>query len=122
MKGYIMINYLLKQLNNDQYYLICMDYNSILNYLDEVENEPLLQSNTGELIIDQLLVAGNGKNRFLTCQFSCGEIMLDTARNISISDSYRRISSEFFKQNIDLLRYSILTESQVESIRQGQDV
>lgn len=74
------MNYYLKQLNTDQYYLVCMDYNSILNYLDEIENDPLIISNEGELIIDQLLVTGTGKNRFLTCQFSYGKIRLTTAK------------------------------------------
>jgi len=117
-----MTNYLLKQLNDYQCYLICMDYNSIRYYLDDIANEPLIQSNAGDLIIDQLLVAGNGKNRFFTCQFSYGEIKLDTAKNIKSNDTYRRISSELLKQNIDLLKYSILTDNQVESIRHGQVV
>jgi len=117
-----MINYLLKQLNNDQYYLICMDYRSILNYLDEVENETLIQSNEGELIIDQLLVAGNGKNRFLTCQFSHGNIKLDTAKNVNGTVVFRRISSELFNKNLEAIKYSILTDSQLELIRQGHIV
>lgn len=114
-----MMNYYLKQLNSDQYYLICMDYNSVLNYLDEVENEPLIQSNKGDLIIDQLLVAGIGKNRFLTCQFSHGEIKLDTAKNVDGTDSFRLLSSEILNQHSTALKYSILTDSQLELIRQG---
>lgn len=115
-----MVNYLIKQLDIDQYYLICMDYNGILNYLDEVENEPLIRSNTGNLIIDQLLVAGNGKNRFLACGFSHGEIKLDTTKNVNVTDTLKRISSELLQQNLDALKYSILTDSQLELIRQGQ--
>jgi hypothetical protein len=115
-----MVNYLIKQLDIDQYYLICMDYNSILNYLDEVENEPLIRSNTGNLIIDQLLVAGNGKNRFLACVFSHGEIKLDTTKNVDVTDTLKRISSELLHQNLGALKYSVLTDSQLELIRQGQ--
>jgi len=122
MKEWIMVNYLLKQLNNGRYYLICIDPDSILNYLDELRQEPLLRSNAGELIVDQLLVTGNGRNRFLACQFSCGEIMLHTAKKIDSEDFYRRISVEALQQNINLLDYSILTEDQVEAIRQGQIV
>ena len=117
---YFMINYYLQQLNDGQYYLVCMDYNSILNYLDEVENESLIQSNEGNLIVDQLLVSGNGKNRFLACQFSYGKIILNTAKNIDSTDIFKRTSSELLNQNLDTLKYSILTDSQLELLRQGQ--
>jgi hypothetical protein len=115
-----MFNYLIRQLYTDQYYLICMDYNSILNYLDMVENEPLIQSNSGDLTIDQLLVAGNGKNRFLTCQFSYGKLKLDTAQNVDVTDTVKRISSELLSKNYEALKYSILTNNQLDLIRQGQ--
>ena len=115
-----MINYLIRKLNVDQYYLVCMDYNSVLNYLDKVEKEPLIRSNAGNLIIDQLLVAGNGKNRFLSCQFSHGEIKLDTAKNVDATDAFKRISSELLNKNLEALKYSILTDNQLDLIRQGQ--
>lgn len=117
-----MSNYFIKQLNNRQYYLVCMDYQSVLNYLSDIEDEYLIQSNSGELIIDQLLVAGNGKNRFLSCQFSHGEIKLDTAKNITATDKFKSISSEVLAQNMELLKYSILSDNQLELIRQGYAV
>ena len=115
-----MINYYLKQLNKDQYYLICMDYNNILSYLDEIEKEALIKNNQGELIIDQLLVVGNGRNRFITCQFSYGKIKLNTAKNIDGSDVFKCISLEIFRKYFDQLKYSILTDSQLEQINLGQ--
>jgi len=117
-----MNNYFVKQLNKDQYYLICMNYYGILNYIDEIEKEALIQFNEGNIVIDQLLVAGNGKNRFITCQFSYGKIKLDTAIYVSDTDEFRRISSEFFSQHLDTLKYSILTDSQIELLRQKQVV
>lgn len=99
-----------------------MDYQSVLNYLSDVEDERLIQSNSGELIIDQLLVAGNGKNRFLSCQFSHGEINLNTAKNIAATDNFKSISSKVLAQNIDRLKYSILSDNQLELIRQGHVV
>lgn len=99
-----------------------MDYTSILNYLDLVENEPLIQANAGQLIIDQLLVAGNGKTRFLTCQFANGEVKLGTAKNIEGTEAFKQISSDLFRQNPDALRYSILTDSQLDLIKQGYSI
>ena len=102
MKGWIMVNYLLKQLNNGQYYLICIDSDSILNYLDELRQEPLLRSNAGELIVDQLLVTGNGRIVFWPSVL-LRKTMLHTAKNISSKDFFRRISVEALQQNINLL-------------------
>lgn len=99
-----------------------MDYNSILNYLDEIESEHLVGSHEGELIIDQLLVAGNGKNRFISCKFSCGKIELETAKNIEGLFEYKKITTEFLKQYYTNLKYSILTDSQLKMIREGHVV
>ncbi len=115
-----MIHYVFKQLNSNQYYLVCMDYNSILNYLDEIESEYLIESNEGELIIDQLLVAGNGRNRFISCLFSYGKIELGSAKNIEGSYEYKRLTTELLKQYYNDLKYSILTDNQLKMIREGQ--
>lgn len=111
--------YVVKQLNSNQIYLICMDYDSILNYIDEIEDESLLKSNSGEIIIDQLLVAGNGKNRFISCQFNYGKIELGTAKNIEGIYDYRRITVELLKEYQNELKYSILTDSQLRQIHEG---
>ena len=117
-----MEKYLIRKLDENQYFLVCMDYNSVLNYLDVIENEPFIQNNQGDLVVDQLLVAGNGKNRFLICQFSYGEIILETAKNIDVPDTLRRNTSELLNQHFEALKYSILTKHQLDMIRQGQMV
>jgi hypothetical protein len=117
-----MNNYYIRQLSNDQYYLLGMDYNSILNYIHELEDESLIQLNSGELIIDQLLVAGNGKNRFISCIFSHGKIDLSTAKNIYGTKEYKTLSSHILKEHYKELQYSILTNSQLNLIREGQVV
>lgn len=117
-----MKKYLIRQLSNNEYYLLCMDYTSILNYLDLIENEPLVRSNAGQLIIDQLLVSGNGKTRFLICQFANGKVKLGTAKNVEGTEAFKQISSELFRQNLDALRFSILTDSQLNLIKQGYNI
>jgi hypothetical protein len=117
-----MKNYILNQLNTNQYFLINLDYNSILNYLDEIESEYLIESNKGELIVDQLLVAGNGKNRFISCQFSYGKIELGSAKNIEGTYEYKRITTELLKRHHNDLKYSILTDSQLKMIQEGHVV
>ena len=112
-------DYLIRQLNSRQFYLLCLDENGILYNLDEIENEDLILFNEGELIIDQLLVAGNGRNRFLSCRFANGELELGSAKNIEPSDGIRRISSKLLLKNIDLLDSSILTDAQLDLLRHG---
>lgn len=114
-----MNNYVFRQLNKDLYYIICLDCNSILNYLDEVENEYCIEFNEGMIIIDQLLVTGNGKNRFISCQFSHGKIELGTAQNIEGSYEYKKIATELLVQFYNELKYSILTDSQWRMIQEG---
>lgn len=114
-----MNRYGFKQLNPDEFYLVCMDYNSILNYIDEIENESIICSQEGILIIDQLLVAGDGKNRFISCQFSFGKIDLASARNIEAKLEFKKLTIEFLQSNFSSLRYSILSENQLNMIREG---
>jgi hypothetical protein len=99
-----------------------MDYESILNYLDEIENEFLITSNEGQLIIDQLLVTGNSKNRFISCQFSYGKIELKSALNIDAKKEFKEITSEILKQYFSILKYSILTDNQLLLIREGHAI
>lgn len=117
-----MMNYLIEQLKQDQFYILCMDYSSILGFLDEVENEEMIRATSGNLVVDQLLIAGDGRNRFLSCKFISGKVLLETAENITGTDEYRGIASRLLSQRIDLLKYSTLTETQLESIRQKQAV
>lgn len=92
------MKYLIKRLDQNRYYLLCMDYESILNYLDDIEKENLIKANAGDLIIDQLLVTGDGRNRFLACQFFHGKVKLETAKNIEGTKDFKHISLEMFKK------------------------
>lgn len=120
--GTNMSNYLLYQLNNDQYdyLLLCLTYESILNYLDQLENDQLIQNSSGKLLIDQLLVTGNGKNRFIACDFKHGEIILSTAINVTPENKYKDLTIKLLQQNYELLKYSILSTHQRELILEGQ--
>jgi len=117
----MMSNYYIKKLDNAQYFLVCIDYHGLATYVDEVENDCLIQSNEGSLIIDQLLVAGNGKNRFFSCDFSYGKINFNTAKRISGTDIFRRTTSELLlNQTSKDLKYSILTDYQLELLYKGK--
>jgi hypothetical protein len=116
-----MKDYLLYNLNNNQYdyFLLCLTYESILNYISTLENEQLLQSKKGKLLIDQLLITGNGKNRFMACEYNCGEIVLSTAENIIPDRSYKDLTIKLLQQNFEQLNNSILSDHQRELIMEG---
>lgn len=100
-------------------FLLCLTYDSMLNYLDNIENEECIMNSCGTLLIDQLLVAGNGKNRFLSCNYDYGTIKLSSAKNVFPDNQYKALTVHYLQQHVDLLRNSILTERQRESILNG---
>lgn len=115
-------NYLLIQLSNKEYdYLVlCLTYESILNYLDELENDLFFENKSGKILVDQLLVTGNGKNRFIVCEFKNNEILLSTAKNIVPDKEYRYLTSKLLQQNYQILGCSILSDHQRDLIMDGQ--
>lgn len=117
-------NYLLHQLNDAQYdYLVlCLTYESMLNYLDQLESDQQLQNKSGKLLVDQLLVTGNGRNRFIGCDFRDGEIILSTAKNIKPDNIYKDLTIKLLQQNSGMLKCSILSDHQRELIMEGQAI
>lgn len=106
--------------NDIRWFIIGLTYKSILEYFPviqkEVEKDNLY---TGAILIDQLLSAGNGKNRFIQCIVKEGRIDLSTAKNIIPNDVFKKITSEELRRNRKILDNSILTERQRLLIRQG---
>ena len=116
-----MNRYILKNLNDNKYnrYLLCLTYDSILNYIDLLENDNVIKNSKGVLLIDQLLVCGNGKNRYITCEYNNGNILLTSAQNITPEKYYLEMGTNLLGKHLDLLRNSILTEKQIGMIEQG---
>ncbi|MDO4302169.1 MAG: type II toxin-antitoxin system RnlB family antitoxin [Clostridia bacterium] len=100
-------------------FLLCLTFDSILSYLTNIEKEPIISNTKGTLLIDQLLITGNGRNRYIVCTFDHGKIDLSSTQNIFPDDCYKKLSIELLQENFELLQYSILTDKQKEYIRQG---
>ncbi len=106
--------------NNIGWFVIGLTYKSIL------ESLPLIQKEvgkdiffTGTILIDQLLSAGNGKNRFIQCIVKNGKIDLSTAINIIPAEIFKKMTAEELRRNRKILDNSILTERQRLLIKQG---
>lgn len=111
MKGVIsMMNFRLTETGyDDELFVLCLNYDSILNYVNEIENQIVDKIRKGKIIVDQLFVTGNGKNRFIECEFVDGQVLLSTAKVIKPTDRYLSLSKEYLVQNRSILDKSILT-------------
>ena len=106
--------------NDIGWYVIGLTYKSIFEYFSLIQKEvakDVLFS--GAIVIDQLLSAGNGKNRFIQCLVKEGQIDLSTAKNIFPTDLFKKMTSEELRRNSQALDNSILTERQRLLIRRG---
>lgn len=119
-----MKKYNLKKINEGKYtyFIISLTYESILDYIEEIENELLIERNIRFILIDQLLATGNNKNRFISCEYQNGKIRLFTAKNVECRDNIRKISSQILKDNYSLIENSILTKYQKQKIKEGRAI
>jgi len=117
-----MKEYISKILANDQTYnllVVGLSYDSLLNYICDIEEEIPSGINTGKVLIDQLLATGNGKNRFLSFDFSDRHIIISSAKNEIVNDFYRKLSSKLLKSSKRDLLSSVLSFKQAEMIKNG---
>lgn len=117
-------DYYLKPAHTDEYdlFLICFGHEGLMAYIDEVENEPLIKENEGTLLVDQLLVTGNGRNRFLLIPFKNGDLDLSETESIEPGEDYRKKSAEYIKKHLHLLENSILSDQEREHISKGKHI
>lgn len=115
-----MDEYLIEKIDINGYdrYLLCLTFESIMNYLSEIESSPSIMNCSGKLLIDQLLVTGNGDNRFISCNFKNGKLDMDTAHSVKPDDCFRTITIEWLHNNYAYVENSILTEYQRQCIKE----
>lgn len=112
-----MINFRISETGcDDELLVVCMNYDSVLNYISDIEKSINGKYRNGRIVVDQVLVTGNGKNRFLECDLKDGKIILSSAKLISPINRYIELSSIFLTKNKNVLKKSILTEYEKESI------
>ncbi len=107
---------------DDNAFLICLTFESIMDYIDEIQSEEIIKKGKGRVIIDQLLVTGDGKNRFLECDYFEGKMILSSAHAINGNTRMRKITSGYLSENYNSLGSNILTNIQKEKILDGQIV
>lgn len=119
-----MKKYNLIKINEDEYtyFIISLTYESILDYIEEIENELMIEKKIRLILIDQLLTTGSNKNRFISCEYQNGKIRLFTAKNVDCKENIRKISSQILKEKYNLIENSILTKYQKQRIKEGRAI
>ena len=71
------------------------------------------------MLIDQLFITGNGKNRFISCNFNKGRLDLKSAKIVKADNYFRKLTVEYLKNNYRYVENSIFTDIERNSIRGG---
>lgn len=117
-----MENYKLYKIDNKEilWYVVGLNYKPILESLASIQAAISEDPNYSHyLLVDQLLSAGNGRNRFIKCIINNGIIQLCSAESVCPSDFYRKVTSDMLRENSETLQSGILTDRQIQLIMKG---
>ena len=73
---------------------------------------------TGKILIDQLLVTGNSRNRFISCEYINGILDLTTAQTVRGDRYFKNIATKWLNAHYAYVENSILTEDQRKYVRE----
>lgn len=114
-----MSEYIIFNTNVDGYdrYVLCLSFESLLSYIRKIEIVLAEGKREEKILIDQLLITGNGTNRFMSCIFSDGRLDFRTAQIVIPSEFFRKETVERLHDNYSYVENSILTEEQRQKIK-----
>lgn len=114
-----MSEYTIFNTNVDGYdrYVLCLSFESLLYYIRKIEIVLAEGKREEKILIDQLLITGNGTNRFMSCVFSDGRLDFRTAQIVIPSDFFRKETVKWLHDNYSYVENSILTEEQRQKIK-----
>jgi len=75
--------------------------------------------NSGRILIDQLMIAGNKQNRFLSMDIEDGQFDFNSAQNVDAPMYYHQLTSSELKRNKTMLNNSVLSPMQIDLLSQG---
>lgn len=118
-----MKEYIIKETNQEGFdrFLLCLSFESLFNYLSSIEASPQMIHASGRILIDQLLITGDGDNRFISCYFTDGRLDFETAHIVKPTVFFRKETVAWLHNNYCYVENSILSESLRQKIRDGED-
>lgn len=97
--------------------ILCLSSESLLAYIKKIEQTLAEDNLDGKVLIDQLLIIGNGSNRFMIVSFSHGKFDMKTAQTVNPTEHYRKVTAEWLHDNYRYAENSILTAKQRQKIK-----
>ena len=106
-----MNEYIIFNTNADGYdkHVLCLTCESLLTYIIKIESALAEETRNERIFIDQLLITGNGTNRFVSCKFSNGRFDVKTAQIVTPNESFKKETVEWLHDNYSFIENSILT-------------
>lgn len=116
-----MYEYIIREVDMDGYnrYLLCLTFESLIDNFALIETDPQLANTSGRILIDQLLITGNGSNRFLCCNYANGRIDIRTATSVLPDKWFHTLAVQLLRNSYPFVENSILTEAQRQHIKEG---
>lgn len=117
------MDFIVKEINKEyaKFLIVGISVNSPLFLLQEIKEQINLRK--GDVILfDQLMQTGDADNRFLSVTFGSEEFDLSTAKHRErsvVDDETKSIIADFLRENLMVLKYSILLTQQKEVILHG---
>lgn len=99
--------------------VLCLTFESLLSYVNKIEDILATDCKDERILIDQLLITGNETNRFISCEFTKGKINFKTAKIVGLDELSRKETVGWLRNHYSYVENSILTEEQRRKIRNG---
>ncbi|WP_291560738.1 MULTISPECIES: type II toxin-antitoxin system RnlB family antitoxin [unclassified Clostridium] len=92
--------------------------------LNNIENDLRIKKIKGRILIDCLLYTGNSKDRFIEAYFNGTKFEDDSIKIVEVErgNKFRKITSDFLREEVEILDYSILTTVQKKLILKGLNI
>lgn len=118
-----MKNFVVKKIDECGYkrFLLWLSFESLMEYLDSIEESSNIIQASGKILIDQLFITGDEENRFISCELKNGKFDLKTARVVCPEKSFRMETVRWLHDNYCYVENSILTDCQRRSIKECID-
>ncbi|UII56249.1 type II toxin-antitoxin system RnlB family antitoxin [Cytobacillus spongiae] len=117
-------NFDIVSINTEEYKCIIFStsFETPLAHLNEI-NQKLLNHNLNDckIVFDMLTHIGNNSDRFVEASYDGNKLNIDTFKHIQISKKHelRKTACNYFKDNLNILDYSILSSFQKKMIEKG---
>lgn len=104
------------KIDHNEIFIICKTYESFIDFYPKIERYLNKISFNGIIYIDQLSLVNNNYNRFSKIEFINNKLDFKNAKHIDLNKTYKKITSNFFYNNQNLLENTLIIKENKEKI------